>query len=92
MTSTAVPTESVALRERAALAITNAEFRSVWPIEVRRSLVRAAQTEWEFPEYAVKETKWALAEARRIEQKCSRDIEQGERNLSQSDRRRLGAK
>ena len=77
----------------AADAIRGADFREFWPIEVRKALVCAAQTEGEFPPFAVRETRWALKAASGIEFRMSRDIEVGEASLSQSDKRRLvGAK
>lgn len=84
-------TENNTLQSEAVTTIANADFRLAWPIEVRLALVKAARTEGEFPEYAVKETKWALKEARRIETKCARDIEQGEATLSHTQRKVLTA-
>lgn len=69
--------------------IATAEFRAAWPIEVRRVLVKAAKTEGEFPTYAEKEVRWALKSARDVENKCSRDIEAGERTLSHAEKRRV---
>lgn len=81
------------LQQDAARAIGDADFRSAWPIEVRKALVRAAKTEGEFPPYAVRETRWALKAAADVERRMRRDIEVGEAALSHADRRRLvGAK
>lgn len=77
------------LQQEATNAIANAEFRQAWPIEARRVLVRAAKTEGEFPAFAVKEVRWALKAVKAVEDKCARDIEQGERSLSHAERRRL---
>lgn len=87
MTNTA---DSLALD--AAAAIRGADFREFWPIEVRKTLVRAAQTEGDFPPYAVRDTRWALREAAGIERKMSRDIEVGEAALSHAERRRLAVR
>lgn len=76
-------------QQQATDAIATAEFRSAWPIDVRLTLVRAAQTEGEFPTYAVKGVRWALREARNIERRMAKDITVGEAGLSQADKRRL---
>lgn len=72
-------------------AIANAEFRDAWGLGVRKALVRAAQTEGEFPAYAIREVVWALREAKGIERRLSKDIVVGEANLSQADKRRLAS-
>lgn len=77
------------LQQDAKDTITSAEFRSAWPIGVRKALVRAAQTEGEFPIYAEREVRWALREARNIERRMNKDIIVGEAGLSQADKRRL---
>lgn len=82
-------TNTSTLATDAAAAIRGAQFRDAWPIEVRKTLVRAAKTEGEFPPYAVRDTRWALREARNVEHKMMRDILQGEAVLSQTDKRRL---
>lgn len=82
-------TNTNSLATDAAAAIRGAQFRDAWPIEVRKTLVRAAQTEGEFPPFAVRDTRWALREARNVESKMLRDIIQGEAVLSQTDKRRL---
>lgn len=79
------------LQKEAAVVIGTAEFRDAWPIEVRKALVRAAQTEGEFPAYAVRGVERALRDARNIERRMAKDIEVGEAALSQADRRRLAA-
>jgi hypothetical protein len=75
------------LQVQARNAIGFAEFREAWPIEVRRILVKAVKTEGEFPGYAVKEVRWALKEAQRVERKCAKDIEAGERVLTHAEKR-----
>lgn len=86
-------TRTTNLRQDATWAIQDADFRAFWPIEVRKALVRAAQTEGEFPPYAVRETRWALKAADAVERRMNRDIEVGVAALSQADKRRLvGAK
>ena len=65
----------------AAQAIRTANFRPAWPIEVRKILVRAANTEGDLPPFAVKQVRWALAQARTIEKKMESDIRAAERNL-----------
>jgi hypothetical protein len=73
----------------AATAIADADFRQAWPIEVRRTLVRAAQTEGDFPAYAVRSTERALRVAAAIEKRLARDIEVGEANLTHAQRKAL---
>lgn len=80
------------LQEQATNLIADADFRTAWPIETRKILVRAARTEGEMPAYAVKRVKAALAEARNIERRMERDIAQGQRNLSHADRKRLASR
>lgn len=77
------------LQTEATNAIANAEFREFWPIEVRKTLVRAANTEGEMPLYAVKMVERALRDARNIERRMARDIEVGEASLSQAQRKVL---
>jgi hypothetical protein len=81
------------LRREAAQVIADADFRSAWPIEVRRVLVRAANTEGDFlsgvPLYAVKEVAWALRTARDIERRMAKDIAVGEASLSHAQRKAL---
>lgn len=77
------------LADLAAWAIQGAEFRSAWPVEVRKALVRAAQTEGPFPPYAERETRWALREAKAVEQRLAKQVEAGEAALSHAERRRL---
>lgn len=77
------------LSDQAVEMIQDADFREFWPIEVRKTLTRAANTEGEFPPYAVRLTRNALRDARRIESKMNRDIEVGEASLSQSQRKVL---
>lgn len=77
------------LRDESVQAIANAEFRTAWPIEVRKALVRAAQHQGEFPVYAEKHVKWALGQARRIERRMSEDIASGTSLLSQKQRKQL---
>ena len=77
------------LQQDAVRLVGQAEFRSFWPIEVRKTLVRAALTEGEIPPYAERRVRNALRDARRIESKMTKDIDVGERTLSQSQRRAL---
>lgn len=79
------------LKSSAVETIANAEFRQAWPIEVRKALVRATKQEGEFPAYADKHVRWALAQARDIERRMARDIEVGEKSLSHAERKRLAA-
>lgn len=78
------------LADEAADTIRNAEFRQCWPIEVRKALVKAAKTTGDFPPFAVRTTERALRTAQAIEKRLARDIEVGERNLTQQQRRKLG--
>ena len=71
-------TTTTDLREQAAETIAAAEFRSLWPIEVRRNLVRAAQTEGDLPPYAVKATEWALRKARNVERHFDRQVREAD--------------
>lgn len=77
------------LQQDAIEAIQTADFRDMWPIKVRQSLVRAAKTEGEFPPYAVSETVWALRTARSIESRMNRGIDAGVATLSQAQKRNL---
>jgi hypothetical protein len=77
------------LQQAAITAIAGADFREFWPIEVRKTLVRAAKHEGEFPPYAEKMTRWALKDAAAIERRMAKDIEVGEAALSHAERRRL---
>lgn len=77
------------LRGAAIEAIQEADFRSFWPVETRKDLVRAAKTEGEFYPYAVRIVERALRDARNIERRMAKDIEAGEAVLSQADRKRL---
>lgn len=81
------------LQDEARTLIRDADFVKAWPAEVKAVLAKTLQTEGEVPAYAVREVQRALAEARRIERKCAKDIEQGEKTLSHAEKRRLaGAK
>lgn len=75
--------------KEAADVIASAEFRDFWPRNVRKTLVRAAQTEGEFPPYAVRDTERALRAARNLERKMAKDIEIGEKSLTQAQRKAL---
>lgn len=77
------------LQAEAREVIASAEFRTAWPIDVRKALVRAAQTEGDLPAYATREVTWALREARNLERRMAHDIAVGEAGLSQADKRRL---
>lgn len=79
----------MSLQSQAAEVVGTADFREFWPIEIRKALVRAANTDGEFPPYAAREAGWALKAAREIEYRMSRDIDTGEALLSQADKRRL---
>ncbi len=76
----------------AADCIATAEFRAAWPWNVRKTLVRAAQTEGEFPPYAVRDVERALRAARGIERRMAKDIAVGEASLSQADKKRLAVR
>lgn len=82
-------TNSTTFQALAADAIANADFRQCWPIDVRQTLVRAAQTEGEFPAYAVRSTERALRVAAAVEKRLGRDIEVGEANLTHAQRKAL---
>lgn len=82
-------TTHTTLAQQAAEAIQEADFREFWPIKVRKALVRAAQTEGQFPLYAERETRWALKAASAIEFRMNKDIVVGEASLSHAERRRL---
>lgn len=82
----------MSLQREATRIIQDADFREFWPIEVRKTLVRAAQTEGDLPPYAERQVRNALRDARRIESRMSKDIEVGEAALSQADRRRLAVR
>lgn len=82
-------TDNNHLQADAIACIRGADFREAWPIDVRKALVRAAQTEDEFPAYAVRLTERALRTAHAIERRMARDIEVGEASLSHAERRRL---
>lgn len=62
----------------AADTIASADFRVLWPIEVRQTLVRAARTEGDMPAFGVKATRWALNQARRIERANDAAVERAE--------------
>ncbi len=77
------------LQAEAVKAIQSADFRDFWPLDVRKAVVRAAQHDGDFPPFGEKEARWALKEARSIEQRFSRDVAVGEATLSQAQRRNL---
>lgn len=77
------------LQQDAANVIAHADFRDFWPLKTRLVLVRAAQTEGEFPPYAVRDVERALRDARGIERRMAKDIAVGEANLSQAQRKAL---
>lgn len=83
-------TTNTDLCQKAAVTIADADFRHVWPIDVRKTLVRAAQTEGDLPTYAERIVRNAIRDAERIERKLSKDIERGEAGLSHADKQRLG--
>lgn len=82
-------TNTEALRESARLAIANADFRDQWPLNVRKTLVKAVQHEGDWPTYAPEAVRRALRTARAIETRMARQIDQGTATLSQADRKRL---
>jgi hypothetical protein len=65
------------LPEQAIVAIQNAQFRTMWPIEVRQALVRGAKHEGDLPEFGAKQIRWALKEARQVENRMSKQIDEG---------------
>lgn len=77
------------LQSEARSLIRDADFVKAWPAEVKQVLATALRTEGDLPLYAVKEVRWALKEAQRIERKCAKDIEAGERTLSHAEKRRV---
>lgn len=79
-------TNTTDLRIAAAQAIADADFRQAWPIDVRMTLVKAAKTEGEIPQYAERIVRNALRAAERIERKLARDIEVGEANLTHAQK------
>ena len=83
-------TASTNLKERATEAFFDADFRSVWPIEVRKAIVRAINHEGEFPPYAVGIVTRALNTAKAVESRMNRQIAAGNSTLSQADKKRLG--
>lgn len=67
--------------------IAHAEFRSAWPIDARRILVKAARTEGDsVPAFAEREVRWALKTAKSIERRMSKDVEVGESLLPRNRR------
>ncbi len=82
-------TTDTALQSAVRALIQDAEFIKAWSGEVKFVLAKALRTEGELPPFADKEVRWAMGEARAIERKCVRDIEAGEKTLSQADKRRL---
>jgi hypothetical protein len=75
------------IQAQARAIVRDADFVQAWPAEVKAILVKALRTEGEFPGYAVKEVRWAMKEAQRIERKCVKDIEQGEKSLTHAEKR-----
>ncbi len=55
----------------------DAEFRDLWPTDVRLAIAKAVNTLDPIPAYAVKQVTWALKVAARIEAEANRDLEQG---------------
>ena len=68
----------VTLAEQSALVITNSAWRAFWPIDVRKTLVQAAKTEGDMPQFAVARVRWALKSAKQIDAKMERDLLVGE--------------
>lgn len=62
----------------AARTIRDAQFRVAWPLDVRKTLVKAANTEGDLPPFAVKQVEWALRTARAIERRMAADIRKAE--------------
>lgn len=77
------------LQEEVRSVVRDAEFVKFWPATVKDVLIKALRTEGDIPAFAEFEVKNALRDAQRIERKFIKDIEQGEKSLSQADRRRL---
>lgn len=82
-------TNNNSLQDQARLAIADADFRQVWPIDVRKALVKAALTEGELPAFAVGLVTRSLRTAAAIEKRLARDIEAGEANLTHAQRKAL---
>lgn len=82
-------TNTNSLQEQARSAIAHADFRQCWPLDVRKTLVRATLTEGDLPAYAVGIVTRALRVAQAIEKRMARDIEVGEANLTHAQRKAL---
>jgi len=82
-------TNNNSLQDQARNTIVEADFRLAWPVDVRKTLVKAAMTPGEMPPFAVGLVTRALRTAERIEKNLARDIEQGEANLTHAQRKAL---
>jgi hypothetical protein len=72
----------------------NAEFRDLWPLNVRKAIVRACKHDGPLPEFGRKEAAWAVRQAWLVEDRCRRQEEQAEQvlaNLPASERAKVNA-
>lgn len=84
-------TNTNTLQDQARAAIAGANFRQVWPIDVRQTLVRAVKTEGDMPPFAIGPVTRALRVAAAIEKRLGRDIEVGEASLTHAQRKARAA-
>lgn len=82
-------TNNNSLQDQARLVIASADFRQAWPVDVRKTLIKAVYTEGDMPTFAIRTVERAIRTAQAIEKRLARDIEAGEANLTHAQRKAL---
>lgn len=74
--------------------IQNGEFRNLWPLDVRKALVRAANHEGPLPAFGASQVAWAVKTAWKVEDHYRKQEEQAQQvlaNLPASERAKVNA-